>query len=122
MNNKNLKKYRQAAAVYLVNAIAFLVLFGQETGSHDFGIWTTLLYTMGIVMIGLFAFLIYRGHRTVALILAGVCIIRTVVSTFSLPFFTVIISSMYLFQVISCFMLLRAAFDIEIRIRKRSGG
>ena len=105
-------KYHQATFVYLINAGLFLAIFKKKV--HFFGIWNSLLFTIGIVMMGTFAFLIYRGYRWFTMALAGVYVIRTLVVLARIPFFTNKIIFMLLLQGLTCFMLVRAAFDIEI--------
>ncbi|MFQ5560186.1 MAG: hypothetical protein ACE5FU_06340 [Nitrospinota bacterium] len=104
-------KYKQAAFVYGLNSVVFIAMFGGKAPFHDFGLWSVALFTVGIVLMGLFTVLIYRGYRKVVLALACVCAVRLVVTVLKIPFFTYIISFVLFLQALTCCMLTRAALE-----------
>jgi len=102
-------KYRQAAAVYLVNAAYFFATF--QNGAHEFGTWRTLLYTAGPVLVIVFSSLIWKEYRRVVIFLVCLYGMRTVVVLFVLPFITPLIIMGLVLHVLTCLMLARAAWN-----------
>lgn len=105
------KKYHQAAVVYLINGVFFLASFQQ--GKHDFGVWSSSLYTVGIFLIIIFTVLIFKAYRKVTIMLVVVYAIRMIVAPFKLPFISTLIIIGVVLHTLTCFMLARAAWDVD---------
>lgn len=108
------KKYHQAAFVYAVNAIVYFFVATFRMPPHDFGIWNYLFYALGTLFAVLFPYLIYKEYRIFTAILAVIYLIRAAVSLIVIPFYSVIMIFIFLLHAFTCFMLARAAWDIEI--------
>ncbi len=115
----NSKKYRQAAIVYLINAVVYFFIAAFRMPPHDFGIWNYLFYTLGAVFAVLFPYFIYKEYRIFTAILAVIYLIRAVVSLIVIPFYSVVMVLVFLLHAFTCFMLARAAWDIEVFKRRR---
>jgi predicted ferric reductase len=110
----NSKKYHQAALVYAINAIVYFFVATFRMPPHDFGIWNYLFYTLGAVFAVLFPYLIYKEYRIFTAILAVIYLIRAVVSLIAIPSYSVLMIFIFLLTAFTCFMLARAAWNIEI--------
>jgi len=107
------KKYRQAAYVYLANAILYFLIATFRMPPHNFGRYTNLLfYTAGVVMAILFPILIYKGYRRFTIFLAGIYLVRTVASLLAIPFYSSIIALVFFTHILVFYMLVRAAWDL----------
>ncbi|MBI5406832.1 MAG: hypothetical protein HZA18_03960 [Nitrospirae bacterium] len=62
-------------------------------------------------MIMVFPYLIYKEYRRFTMVLAGVYLIRTIVSLMVIPFYTNIIIAVM--HVLTGYMLARAAWDLK---------
>ena len=113
-NIRNIKKYHQAAIVYLANAFLYFYVATSRMPPHSFGRYVNLLfYTAGIFMAIVFPYLIYRGYRRFTMALAGIYLIRTIVSMIAIPFYTKIIIVTFVMHALTSYMLARAAWDLR---------
>ena len=110
----NLKKYHQAAVVYLANALLYFYVATFRMPPHSFGKYVDMLfYTAGVLMAIVFPYLIYQGYRRFTMFLTGVYLIRTIVSLIAIPLYTgtiIVISAMH---ILTFYMLARAAWDLK---------
>lgn len=110
----NLRKYHQAAFVYILNALLYFYIAAFRMPPHSFG-WhvDTLFYTAGAIMAIVFPYLIYKGYRKFTMLLAGVYLIRTAVSLIAIPFYSNIIIMTSVMHIITFYMLARAAWNLR---------
>lgn len=113
-NQGRSSKYHQASYVYLLNAVVYFFIFTFRMPPHDFGILNYLFYTLGIVFIIIFPYLIYKEYRIFTAILAIIYFIRTVVSLIAIPFYSKLMVFMFILHAFTCLMLVRAAWNIKI--------
>jgi hypothetical protein len=107
-------KYHQASYVYLLNAVVYFSIATFRMPPHDFGILNYLFYTLGIVFIIIFPYLIYKEYRIFTAILTIIYFIRTVVSLIAIPFYSKLMVFMFILHAFTCFMLARAVWNIKV--------
>ena len=81
---------------------------------HSFGRYIYMLfYTLGVVMVIIFPYLIYKGYRRFTMVLAGVYLIRTIASLVAVPFYTSMLIITFVMQILTFLMLARAAWNLK---------
>lgn len=107
------KKYHQAAYVYLANAILYFFIAAFRMPPHSFGRYTDMLfYIGGGAMAIIFPIFIYKGYRKFTMFLAGIYLVRTVVSLLAIPFYSSIIIAIFFIHTLTFYMLARAAWNL----------
>lgn len=113
-NIRNIKKYHQAAIVYFANALLYFYVATLRMPPHSFGRYVDLFfYTAGVFLAVVFPYLIYRGYRRFTIALAGIYIIRTIVSMSAIPFYSKVIIVTFVMHALTSYMLARAAWDLR---------
>jgi len=113
-NQGRSSKYHQASFVYLLNAIVYFSIATFRMPPHDFGMWNYLFYTLGIIFMIIFPYLIYKEYRIFTAILSVIYLIRTVVTLLAIPYYSILMVFMFILHALTCFMLARAAWGIKI--------
>ena len=113
-NRVHSSKYHQASFVYLLNAIVYFSMATFRMPPHDFGMWNYLFYTLGIIFMIIFPYLIYKEYRIFTAILSVIYLIRTVVTLLAIPYYSILMVFMFILHSFTCFMLARAVWDIKI--------
>ena len=107
-------KYHQAAFVYIANAVLYFYIAIFRMPPHSFARYVYMLfYTLGLLMVMIFPYLIYKGYRRFTMLLAGVYLVRTIVSLIAVPFYTNILIATLAMQILTFLMLSRAAWDLK---------
>ena|SRR3989338_5540335 len=112
-NRVHSSKYHQASFVYLLNAIVYFSMATFRMPPHDFGMWNYLFYTLGIIFLIIFPYLIYKEYRIFTAILSVIYLIRTVVTLLAIPYYSILMVFMFILHAFTFFMLTRAAWDIK---------
>lgn len=114
LQGDQIRKYHQAAFVYIANALLYFYIAIFRMPRHSFGRYVDpLFYTAGALMIIIFPFLIYKGYRKFTMVLAGIYLIRTIVTLTAIPFYTHILMATSVMHILTFYMLARAAWDLK---------
>lgn len=113
-NKGRSSKYHQASYVYLLNAVVYFFIATFRMPPHDFGILNYLFYTVGIIFIIIFPYLIYKEYKIFTAILSVIYLIRTVVTLLAIPYYSILMVFMFILHAFTCLMLVRAAWGVKI--------
>ncbi len=81
----SLKKYRQAAWGFFILNLLYLVLVYVFLPPFNIGLWAALGYTvLALALFGTLSYFIYKGKKTLVVVLAALWAARALLSTYTL--------------------------------------
>ncbi|MEK6589084.1 MAG: hypothetical protein AABZ11_00220 [Nitrospinota bacterium] len=107
-------KYHQAAFMYLLNISVYFLVLIFRMPPHDFGRSIYLFYSLVPVFAFVFPYLIYKEYFIFTAILTMVCFMKAIFLLLEIPYYSILIIFIFILNTLTCFMLARAAWNIEI--------